>query len=211
MSKLILIALLPFLGLFSNGSDNLLTEQIQNTHVRDTGTLEKMIVGSGSVSMHLNLKQFRGIRSGTKTGQNVLLFEVQPNSFFTVLVFNNELRGPVPSSMNLMPQNSAALPGKMNASAGQLVVESMPWGDPYELTVRDGKSGFVFFNVEGLEYDYDADQHLFSIGMARLLMSKEFAAELGQPSEAGSVVGQISIAAIMRDIEVTQVVDGEVK
>jgi len=211
MSKLILIALLPFLGLFSNGSDNLLTEQIQNTHVRDTGTLEKMIVGSGSVSMHLNLKQFRGIRSGTKTGQNVLLFDVQPNSFFTVLVFNNELRGPVPSSMNLMPQNSAALPGKMNASAGQLVVESMPWGDPYELTVRDGKSGFVFFNVEGLEYDYDADQHLFSIGMARLLMSKEFAAELGQPAEAGSVIGQISIAAIMRDIEVTQVVDGEVK
>ena len=47
--------------------------------------------------------------------------------------------------------------------------------------------------------------------MGRLLISKEFAAELGHPSEAGSVIGQISITAIMRPIEITQIVDDEVK
>ena len=209
MLKLILIALLPFLGLFSNGSDNLFTGQVQNTRNGETGTLEKMIVASGDVTMNLNLKQLKGARSRT-AGQGSVSFEVEPNSFFTVLVFNDELRGPVPSSMKLIPRNSASLPAKLSASSGQLVIESMPWGDPYELTVRGGKTGFIFFNIEGIQYDYDADQHVLSIGTARILMSKEFAAELGRPAETGSVVGQISITTTMRSIEITQVVNGEV-
>ena len=28
-------------------------------------------------------------------------------------------------------------------------------GEAYELVVRDSKSGFVFFNIEGHHYDYD--------------------------------------------------------
>ena len=51
---------------------------------------------------------------------------------------------------------------------------------------------------------------LLSVQTGRLLISKEFAAELGRPSDAGAVVGQISIHATMRPIEITQVVDGEV-
>src|SRR5258708_34839419 len=113
--------------------------------------------------------------------------------------------------MKLIPQNPAALPAKLGASSGQLVVESMEWGGPYDLTVRDGKTGFVFFNIEGHEYDYDATRHLLRISGGRLLASKEFAASLGRPAAAGSIVGEISIRANLRPIEITQFVDSEVK
>ena len=97
----------------------------------------------------------------------------------------------------------------MNASFNQLVIEKTAWGEPFELVVRDGKTGFIFFNIEGHHYDYDAKAQLLSIKEGRLLLSKEFAAKLGRPSEAGSVVGKISITATMRPIEITQVVNGE--
>lgn len=212
MLKLILIALLPFLGLVGDSSNKTFTDLDPKGRDGETGVLERMIVASGVVAMNVNLRQVGGTRSAPKVvSQGSLRFEVEPNSFFTILVFNDEMRGPVPSSMKIVPQNSAALPTGLKASSGQLVVESMPWGGPFELAVRDGKTGFVFFNIEGIEYTYDAEKHLFSIGTARLLMSKEFAAELGQPAEAGSAVGQISVSATMRAIEVTQFVDGEVR
>src|SRR5204863_7871176 len=68
---------------------------------------------------------------------------------------------------------------------------------------------FVFYNVEVHSYDYDANNHLFSIQEGRLLLSEEFAAGLGRPSDAGSVAGKISIAATMRAIEITRYVNGE--
>ena len=137
-------------------------------------------------------------------------FALAPDSFFTILVFNNELRGPLPGSVGLIPQGPAPLPAPL-ASHAQLVVESTSWGGPSELVVRDGKTGFVFFNVEGHQYDYEAETHRLSVRAGRLLVSKEFAAELGRPSAAGSVVGEISMAATMRAIEITQLVDGEVE
>jgi len=139
-----------------------------------------------------------------------LRFNVERDSFFTVMVFNNELRGTLPGSMGLIPQNSAPLPAKLNSSYQQLVVEKTSWGEPFELVVRDGKTGFIFFNIEGHEYVYDLNQRSLGVQTGRLLMSNEFAAELGRPSEAGSVIGQISINANMRPIEITQVLDGEV-
>jgi hypothetical protein len=102
------------------------------------------------------------------------------------------------------------VPAKLNASSGQLVLENLPFGGPFELAVRDGKTGFVFFNIEGQLFDYDFSARALSIREGRLLISKEFAAELGRPSEAGSVVGQISLTATMRPIEITQLIDGEV-
>jgi hypothetical protein len=75
--------------------------------------------------------------------------------------------------------------------------------------VRDSKSGFVFFNVAGHQYDYDARGQLLDIHNGRLLMSKEFAAALGRPAAADSAVGKISISARMQPIEVTQLVNGE--
>ncbi len=211
MLKTILIPLLSFLVFFGNGSDHLLTGLKQNTRKSNTGTLEKMIVASGSVAVDLNLNRLNGTGFDAKESPlSGLRFDVVRDSFFTVMVFNNELRGPLPSSMALIPKNSAALPAALSASYNRLVVESVPWGGQYELVVRDAETGFVFFNIEGHEYDYDPNQRLFSVRMGRLLISKEFAGELRRPSEEGAIVGQISIAATMRPIEVTQVVDGEI-
>lgn len=212
MLKIILVALLSFNMFFSNGSDNLLlTELNQNSPKGNTGTLEKMIVANGSVAMDLDLKRFNGTRRGAKESKpSVLRFDVERDSFFTVMVFNDELRGPLPSSMAIIPKNSAVLPAKLNASYQNLVVEKTSWGEPYELVVRDGKTGFLFFNIEGHEYGYDVNQHSFSVQAGRLLVSNEFAAALGRSSEAGAIVGQISITATMRPIEITHVVDDEV-
>jgi hypothetical protein len=207
MLKTILIALLPFLVFFGNSSNLLITGLNQNSRTADTGTLEKMIVANGSVAMDLNLNRLNGAK---QTRMTTLRFDVEPDSFFKVLVFNDELRGPLPGSMALIPQNSATLPAKLNASYGQLVVESLPWGGQFDLVVRDGTTGFVFFNIEGQEFAYDPNGKSLGIQMGRLLISDEFAAELGRPSEAGSVIGEISITATMRPIEITHVVDGEI-
>ncbi len=166
-----------------------------------------MIVASGSVAIDLNLNRLNGAR-GSKTTN--LRFDVERDSFFTVLVFNDELRGPLPSTMAIIPQGSANLPAKLNASYQQLVIENLPWGGQYSLVVRDGKSGFIFFNIEGQQFDYDANEKALSIQPARLLISKEFAAELGHPSDEGSVVGQISFNAAMRPIEITEYTNGDV-
>jgi hypothetical protein len=212
MLKTIFIALLPLLALFGYGSNQLLSGLNQKAPGGTTGTFEKMIVASGSVAMDLNLNRLNGSGSRAKeTQSSVLRFNVERDSFFTVVVFNNELRGPLPSAMRLVPQNSATLPAKLNASYEQLVVENMPLGAPHELAVRDAKTGFVFFNIEGNEFKYDSDERRLSAQTGRLLMSKEFAAALGRPGDAGMVVGQIALTAIMRPIEITQIVDGEVK
>jgi hypothetical protein len=72
-------------------------------------------------------------------------------------------------------------------------------------------SGFVFFNIEGNLYDYDASAQLLSIQGGRLLISKEFASALGRRSDAGLVVGKISVQTAMQPIEITQLVDGAPK
>ena len=198
--------------MFFSGAGILAAENKKNTPEANTGTLEKMIVANGSVAMELDLNRLNGARQtrGKQTRSSELLrFEVEPNSFFTVLVFNNELRSPLPGSMALIPQNSALLPAKLNASYSQLVIENGAWGAQSELVVRDGKTGFVFFNIEGQELDYEAGTLRAQSG--RLLLSKEFAESLGRASEAGSVYGKISFNATMRAIEITQYVNGEVK
>lgn len=197
--------------LFGGGTANLLTESKRKApDANNTGTLEKMIVANGSVSMNLDLNRLNGTRTRAKNqSPSELRFEVQPDSFFTVLVFNNELRGPLPSSMGLVPQTSASLPAKLNSSYQQLVVENLAWGGQFDLVVRDGKTGFVFFNIEGYLFDYSELGKQLNVKTGRLLLSEEFAAELGRAKDAGTVIGEISISATMRPIEVTQIVDGE--
>jgi hypothetical protein len=210
MVKTILVALLPLLILFSNGSDRSFTK-ITQTAKQDTGTLEKMIVADGSVAMDLNLNRLNGTRASAKgSSSNSLRFDVEKSSFFKVLVFNGEFRGMLPSSMGLIPKGSATLPTKLDASYNQLVVESLPWGEAYDLAIRDGRTGFTFFNIEGQQFEYSGDTRSLGIQLGRLLISNEFAAELGRPSDAGSVIGQISINVTMQPIEVTQLVDGEI-
>jgi hypothetical protein len=175
----------------------------------ETGTLEKMIVASGNVSIDLDLNKLNGINSGARN--KTLSFAAVPDSFFSVLIFNHEFRGPVPSSMELVPQNSVALPAKLNAAYKNLVVESLPWGGDYELAIRDGKSGFTFFNIEGHTFDFDVNERLFTLKDGRVLVSSEFAGAMGRPTLAGTVVGNLSISTTMRPVEVSEVVNGEVK
>src|SRR5438874_4338357 len=177
-----------------------------------TGTLQKMIVESGSVTIDLDLNGFNG-NSSLVARPVTLQFAVGANSFFPILVFNDLLRGPEQGSMALIPAEINAsgysLPAALGASLQQLVIEKLPSNGGFDLAVRDGNTGFTFFNVEGHHYDYDANARALSITKGRLLVSKEFADALGRPSDAGSIVGKISVGAAMQPVEIDQLVNGE--
>src|SRR5437660_12142212 len=134
-----------------------------------------------------------------------------PSYFFPVLVFNNMLRGPKPVSMGLVPQNNVVLPPALTASLNRLAIEKIGSSDPFDMSVRDAMSGFVFFNIQGNHYDYDASSQSFGIHGGRLLISKEFATALGRRAHAGLVVGKISVQTTMQPIEITQLVNGKPK
>ena len=178
-----------------------------------SGTLQKMIVQNGSVTMDLDLNRLNGIGAGAQNAVT-LQFAVAANSFFSVLVFNDLLRGPEEGSMALLAQsgNPSGFPAALSASINHLVVEKLPTNDAFDLAVRDGNTGFTFFNIEGHQYDYDANAQLLRIRGGRLLVSKELAKSLGRPSDIGAIVGKISIGAIMQAIEITQLdQNGDVK
>src|SRR6266496_4026529 len=220
LKKTLISFTLSFLSLLGNGWENYAAQPSQKTSDAPTGTLQKMIVESGSVTMDLDLNGLNG--SSSLVARPVTLhFAAAANSFLPILVFNDLLRAAEAGSMNLIPQNTAgagvndfaygALPAALGASLGQLAVEKMDWDASVDLVVRDSKSGFVFFNVEGHQYDYDANAQLLSITGGRLLISKEFAHALGRPADAGATVGKISIGAAMQPIEIQTLVNGETK
>src|SRR5438477_4447101 len=173
-----------------------------------SGILQKMIVKSGSARMDIDLNRLNGINSTTEKVET-LRFAVAANSFFPILIFNNALRGPMLGSMGLIPQNSVSLPAALIASLNQLVIEKIDWSGAFVIVVRDGKSGFVFFNIEGNLYHYDAGAQFLSIRSGRLLISKEFANTLGRPSDTALLVGKISVAVAMQPIEIDQLLNGE--
>jgi hypothetical protein len=211
--KLFTHVMLPLLLLFcppEAGSQNSIAGSKQKSPDVQTGSLEKMIVASGSVAMDIDLNRLNGISSATAKPET-LRFAVAANSFFPVLVFNDVLRAAEPGSIALIPQNSATLPAALSASLNQLVVEKLPSGEVFDLAVRDGKTGFAFFNIAGHQYDYDANAQLLSIKDGSLLISQEFAQALGRPSGAGSAVGKISIGTSMQSVEIATVVNGTVQ
>ena len=117
-----------------------------------SGTLEKMIAENGSITMDLDLNGLNG--NGSLVARPVRLnFAVAANSFFSILVFNDQLRGPEAGSMALVPQNVMALPSTLGASINQLAVEKLPAGGQFDLAVRNATTGFTFFNVKGHQYD----------------------------------------------------------
>src|SRR5213082_1383412 len=136
-----------------------------------SGTLQKMIVQNGSVTMDLDLNRLNGIGAGSQNAVT-LQFAVAANSFFSVLVFNDLLRGPEEGSMALLAQsgNPSGFPAALSASINHLVVEKLPTNDAFDLAVRDGNTGFTFFNIEGHQYDYDANAQLLRIRGGRLLV-----------------------------------------
>jgi hypothetical protein len=220
MSKLTLTGLaLPLFLLFASPSASApkvfgATKQTSESQGQ-TGTLQKMIVESGSVTMDLDVNRLNGI--GSAAGRpTTLQFAVAANSFFPILVFNELLRGPEPGSMALIPAGVNAsgynLPASLRASLKQLVIQKLPSGEGSDFAVRDAKTGFTFFNIDGGQYDYDANAQLLSITGGRLLISREFAQSLGRPSDAGAVAGEISIGATMEPIETMQLdQNGDVK
>jgi hypothetical protein len=208
-SKLIRFAL-PLLLLFSNSSENSVAGSKEKSPENQTGTLQKMIVADGSVAMNIDLNRLNGV---SPAGQKLetLRFVVTPTSFFTILVFNDTWRAAESGSMGLIPQNRTDLPASLDASRSQLTIEKLDSGAPFDIVVRDSKTGFVFFNIEGNLYNYDANGQSLSIKNGRLLISEEFAAKLGDLAQAGAVAGNISITATMQPIETTELVNGEPK
>lgn len=211
MLKIFLVSLLSLLAFFGSDSDQSLPVLSSSGQAANKQIVEKMIVATGGVAIDLDLQKINGSRSGSKELRtSTLRFDLERDAFFTVIIANDELRGTLPSSVRLIPQDTAALPAKLNAAYQQLVVESTLPGSPYELVIRDGQTGFTFFNIEGHEFGYDAAQHQLTVRGGRLLISDEFAAELRRPSAKGLIVGEISFAATMRPIEISETVDGEV-
>lgn len=173
----------------------------------ETGKLEKMIVAGGDVEMAIDMSRLGGKNS--RSQETSLRFKSEPNAFFTIIAFNDEFRAALPSSMSLVPQDSLAIPGRLGASFKQLGLESAPFGNDYELVIRDTKTGFHFFNIEGSQFEYLPDGRVLNLLEGRILISKEFAAELGRPSDAGTVIGRISGTATMRVSEVQYIDNGE--
>jgi hypothetical protein len=175
-----------------------------------------MIVESGSGTMDLDVNRLNGI--GSSPGiPTTLQFAVAANSFFTILVFNDLLRGPDQGSMALVSETEVTAPGYsqlpvlLAASIKQLTVEKLAGNDQFDLTVRDANTGFTFFNIEGQQYDFHADSQSLTIAGGNLLLSQEFADALGWPSTAGTIVGKISIGLAMQPIEVQTILNGETK
>lgn len=207
LRKLLSYSIVPLVLLLSNSSGN---SAQQKSPDGQTGTLEKMVVANGTVAMDLDLNRLNGIAS-QESKQETLRFQVGSNSFFTILVFNDALRSAEQSSMGLIPANALSLPSALQASVNQLAIERLAPDAAFEMAVRDAKTGSVFFNVEGQSYDYDSAAHSFSLKDGRLLLSAEFANKLGRPTDAGAVVGGISIATNVYPIEIDTIVNGEVQ
>src|SRR5205085_12047425 len=105
MSKSTLIGfILPLLLLFTtfearsrnpainNSPGNQLQLAHRSLHEGGTGTLQKMIVQNGSVTMDLDLNRLNAIGAGSQNAVT-LQFSVAGTSFFGVLAFHDLLRG----------------------------------------------------------------------------------------------------------------------
>jgi len=189
---------------FGSDLDLMGTNSVQT---QESGTLEKMIVANGNVTMEVDLNRLNG--AGASARKSTLTFDAVQDTFFAILVLNGEFRGAVPSSMEITPRGSANVPAALRASYRNLVIEQLPWGGDFELAIRDKKSGFTFFNIQGQEMTYDANQRVLGIQSARLLISPEFAAQLGRTADAGVVVGTLSASTNMRTAETVVLNDGE--
>src|SRR6266700_4401306 len=128
LKKTLISFTLYCLSLLGNGWENYAAQPRQKTSDAPTGTLQKMIVESGSVTMDLDLNGLNG--SGSLVARPVTLqFAIGANSFLPILVFNDQLRGPEPGSMTLVRsrsggvQSAVSLPANLAAALKQLVIE----------------------------------------------------------------------------------------
>src|ERR1051325_2267146 len=90
---------LLLLVLLGNTSGNYAAQSKQNAPATHADTLQKMIVQSGGLTIQLDLNRLNG--AGSVGNSATLDFAIAANSFFTVLVFDDQLRGSEPGSMAL--------------------------------------------------------------------------------------------------------------
>ncbi len=197
---------LPLLLLATSIPGSSIAQPQKSNASADSGVLQKMLAVKGNAEMNLDVGRIS--KSGGSSA-STFNFQVAANSFFTVLVFNDLLRGPDAGSMGLVSQDASKLPAALHVE--QLIVEKQGPEEAFDLVVRDGKTGFVFFNISGHEYSYDAGTKSLGIKNGRLQLSDDFARKLGRPTEAGSVVGKISISARLMPIEVDNIAGGNVQ
>ncbi|MCZ2390439.1 MAG: carboxypeptidase-like regulatory domain-containing protein [Acidobacteria bacterium] len=164
-----------------------------------------MLVESGTVSLRADLSKLNA-----NAGTVIIDMPVKANSFFTVLVFNDELRGPNPGSMDLVGSFSGGR-GRSAISLNDLVLENQAWEDGGDLVLRNARTGMVYFRVEGQEYTYNPMVRGLVASNGRLVVTNDFAASLGRKDLAGLTIGTIGLDVRLRTIESSQIVDGEVK
>jgi hypothetical protein len=85
------VFMLPLLFLLANpavGGGDSAAQSREKSPQGHSGTLEKMMVASGSVATVVDLSRVNDSGSATQR-LNAFCFVVKPNSFFTILVFNN--------------------------------------------------------------------------------------------------------------------------
>ncbi len=200
---------LPLLLLVASIPGSSTAQPQKSNSSADSGVLQKMLAVKGNAEMNLDLERISKSGGSNDSQLATFKFQVAANSFFTVLVFNDQLRGPDAGSMGLVAQDASKLPAALHIE--QLVVEKQGPEEEFDLAVRDGKTGFVFFNISGHEYSYDAGTKSLGIKDGRLQLSNDFANKLGRPADAGSVVGKISISARLTPIEVDNIVNGNIE
>src|SRR5262245_48901170 len=106
-----------------------------------TGTLERMTVTRGTLTMDIDLDLLNGNHPKTiETKREPVSFDIGADSFFTIRLFNNVFRRPDPGSLVLVP-SERTLPEPLKSSANQLTLEKVHSGAPFDLVVRDRKSG----------------------------------------------------------------------
>src|SRR5438874_3423661 len=152
MPKMIFTSLvLPLILLLGGSSGNYAAQSKQKKPNATTGIFQKLIVESGSVTIALDLDRLNGISSpaqkaGVPSSGTVsdFRFAIAANSFFTILAYNDLLRGPEQGSMALVPQEGHAgvnapgynLPGSLSGALKQLVVEKLSSDQEFNLAVR---------------------------------------------------------------------------
>src|ERR1041385_3801618 len=131
LKRILTVFVLPLVLLFGlsvTGWSN--PQQPAGSH--PSGTLQKMIVQNGTVTMSVDVDRLRADGSlAAKVEQ--LRFAVGTNSFFSILVFNDLLRGPQQGSMALIPEQPAILSSLPGPSWNRLVVEKLPSGERFDL------------------------------------------------------------------------------
>ena len=123
--------------------------QADATSAPGTGTLQKMIVENGGVTMDFDLNGLNG-SSSLVARPITLQFAVGANSFFPILVFNDLLRGPEPGSMTLVPsspdkswsareitQTKSRADHLTDVSPAMAVCWEVSWGGPADVTQAD--------------------------------------------------------------------------